>query len=518
MKQIDDVKHKHKKEKHEKKERKNEIDQYYKNKMSPIIKKYAELKMSFSSAKRRINDLSSVISDYSFILNYIDNDIHNQIEIESHNSTTREDISTMKKILEKKEKRYNTKLNNLKEEEKILNQKRHELSAKKTQIQKRYESISISMKENNIDTKFLENFSDQFENQIKYTDLLHKNDDSKEFIDSCENLSFNDTDCDQQEDLIIQQLQVQEQQLNELVMKNKIQKEKIESKSSEIRLLKKSYSSNPINLKQEQNIPIQKPYLENQNESDQYNYSEESFTSEQYEQLVLKQKKIDEENKSIDLLIVKNNQIKNEIEADYEIKLQKITKLSDQSTEPDKLIIAIHKMNDEIIESKEKLSQLDLSKKRLLRQNANIKNSIEKIKNDQDELNKRRIQVNNKKKIINEQEINLKERHTQYEETLQYVDNQTNVLNNKKAEVEQLEYQISCLEEKVEETNEEIKRLSGVVDKLLLSASSNRADSRMSRLQEMIDSKSDFDMNIENHSENTFSNFLKNSTNGISSP
>ena len=119
---------------------------------------------------------------------------------------------------------------------------------------------------------------------------------------------------------------------------------------------------------------------------------------------------------------------------------------------------------------------------------------------------------------MNEQEIKLKERHASYEETQEYVDDQTNKYNNKKAEVEQLEYQMSCLEEKVEEANEEIKRLSGVVDKLLLSVSSSRADSRMNKLQEMIDSKSDFDLDIDNHSDNAFNRFLKNSANSISSP
>ena len=78
---------------------------------------------------------------------------------------------------------------------------------------------------------------------------------------------------------------------------------------------------------------------------------------------------------------------------------------------------------------------------------------------------------------------------------------------------------MTCLEEKVEGANEEIKRLTDLVDKLLLNASSNRADSRMNRLHEMIDSKSDIDISSNNISENSFYyKFLKSSTNSKSSP
>ena len=140
------------------------------------------------------------------------------------------------------------------------------------------------------------------------------------------------------------------------------------------------------------------------------------------------------------------------------------------------------------------------------------------MKNDKEELKKRAIEAENKQKVLDEQEINLKKRQNQYEKESKIIENKNIELNNKKTEVEQLEYQLSCFEEKVEETNEEIKRLSGVVDKLLLSASSNRADSRMNRLQEMIDSKSDIDTDNENGSDSLFNKFLKNSANSISSP
>ena len=91
---------------------------------------------------------------------------------------------------------------------------------------------------------------------------------------------------------------------------------------------------------------------------------------------------------------------------------------------------------------------------------------------------------------------------------LNHIDNSLNLINS-------MVYNDKTI---IPYANEEIKRLSGVVDKLLLSVSSSRADSRMNKLQEMIDSKSDFDLDIDNHSDNAFNRFLKNSANSISSP
>lgn len=519
MKQIDDIEHAHKKEKHEKND---EINHIYKQKMKSILKKFAEIKISFSSAKRRIKDLSSIISDYGFIADYFENH-YTPIEITNDRSPTKMNLSAMKEILRKKEKRYISKLNFLKSEKSALKEKKYQLSAKKIQIEQRYEKIrSIKNSKNNGNNSL--DLSDQSDDLFKYTGLQNQNDDSKIFIDSTEGIEIDENEIDQQTDLIDQQLLIQEQQLNELIMTNQLRREKIESKSSEIRLLKKTYLSNQnkININYCQDLIPEKQYSDPKYDYDQEYASEQCYEEEyqeQYEQLVSKQKKIDEENKSIDLLIAKNNQIRSETESEYEKKLKRITQLTDQSSEIDKLIILIHKMNDEIIESKEKLAQLDLSKKRIMRQNMNITQSIEKLKNDQKELKKREIDMISKKKSIDEQEINLKNHLRQYEEDIAFVDSQINEINDKKSEVEKLEYQMTCLEEKVEGANEEIKRLTDLVDKLLLNASSNRADSRMNRLHEMIDSKSDIDISSNNISENSFYyKFLKSSTNSKSSP
>ena len=139
MKQIDDIEHAHKKEKHEKND---EINHIYKQKMKSILKKFAEIKISFSSAKRRIKDLSSIISDYGFIADYFENH-YTPIEITNDRSPTKMNLSAMKEILRKKEKRYISKLNFLKSEKSALKEKNINYQLKKFKLSRGMKKFAV---------------------------------------------------------------------------------------------------------------------------------------------------------------------------------------------------------------------------------------------------------------------------------------------------------------------------------------------------------------------------------------
>lgn len=428
-----------------------------------ITKKLSKLKLGFSSMKRKIDSLTSTINDFQFIVNYIGCPNYSSFTPLSSDSHLQTDVLSLKNILDKKEKKYQAKLAKLKSEKNELMEKKYKLISQKEQFENRQDAATKICNSKIEDLGFMDEMARQIDKEMEFANDIQQaaqlNSSEAELNDESEN-------------------QITDDKLTTIAKRKEVLIEKL----NEIRLMKENYNSLPLkNISQHTYNHIQ---FHDEEESDGIDY-------EKYELLIHQQQEIDNQTREIDRLIQTNMTKRKEIENSYEEKIKKVSQLSDKTSEIDRLQIQIHRVNDLIIDAKELLSQNNLTKKRLQRQNGTIANSLEKSKNENNALQKLSLEVQKKQEQVNKRSLSIQNRRKKYEENVQVFERESNVMAAKKADVEKIELKIAEMEQKIEEVNEEIKMQSSFVDKLLLDASSTRADSRINRLQALLDSKSE---------------------------
>ncbi|OHT14598.1 hypothetical protein TRFO_15012 [Tritrichomonas foetus] len=384
------------------------------------------------------------------------------VQPEKEKNDRKSEISTLANILKKKENRYQGKLARRRDEIKILKEKSYELALKKKALEERIQKAneSLESKTETVDLSLVEETINQLDDGITFSDS-----------DGSENSIFKE-----------------EEELHHLILGNHKRKEKINADKEKI-----------FNEKQKliyQNEARQQHLKSTPTiDTNSFNEDEENELHELYERLVNKESEIEKTNKEIDELISNNNQIKEKVESEYENKMNKISKLSDEITEVDQLVIDIHKIKDSIMSLNEELSQIEHSKKKAQRQNGLISVSINVFQKEKEELEKRGIEAERKLKLLEDKEKQLKERRRKFNEENSLCELNQNSISEKKSEIEQIESNIIKYENKIESTNEEIARQSDIVDKLLLEASSNRADSRIQYFQNILNNDNDSEFN-----------------------
>lgn len=228
-----------------------------------------------------------------------------------------------------------------------------------------------------------------------------------------------------------------------------------------------------------------------------------------------KQDKLDQMTIETDKQIEENNRQRIEIESKYDKKLEKISSLTKQTNEIEKLFLNIHEMHEQIAADHDKLAQLEGIKHEKQRSQA-----ISKSINQEMEFQKQKLAIlcksyESKKESYNQKAHLLSKKKIALTDMMEKFKASFSEYEKREIEVNQMEKQTSEYENKVDELNDIIKKESEQIDQVLFQASTIRADSRIQRLQEILESRteSQFDfsntLNKDNDSDGEFSELLQ---------
>jgi hypothetical protein len=208
-----------------------------------------------------------------------------------------------------------------------------------------------------------------------------------------------------------------------------------------------------------------------------------------YEKCDERQKAIDKLNRELDDLCALNQRQRRAIEAEYNIRLKRVALLTDEIEDGDRTRLQIHEVSGAIALDQERQQQLS-------DQRRNQERGVELSKSQAMAVEKLAANNQEAKGRVRRRKANLRDQE-------QALVHRREVLDREKANAELLVQQHSLmgqrvldLERKVAESekqcdafNENLKVEAQAVDRVLFQASSIRADSRVKRLNELLESR-----------------------------
>jgi chromosome segregation ATPase len=204
-----------------------------------------------------------------------------------------------------------------------------------------------------------------------------------------------------------------------------------------------------------------------------------------------RQQALDSRNKEVDAIEGRYNSDRIDIESSYATKLSRVSRLTEQLAEVDKLQIALHNLSRKVDSAKNELLNLRDDRRRLERSQASHQAQSQVIQQEAAKSAKITERLVAKEDTIRRRDREILRRRSWIQQEQQSMKGIVEQLEERERLIIAEEEELADTERKCDELNEQLNREAEEVDKVLFQASSLRADSRIHRLQALLDARTE---------------------------
>jgi hypothetical protein len=208
-----------------------------------------------------------------------------------------------------------------------------------------------------------------------------------------------------------------------------------------------------------------------------------------FEQLKLRQVALDNRTKQTEIFEAECNSKRAEIESSYSSKMHLISSLTEQIAESERLQIACHNLSVAVHSAKNKLLTLNDQKRALERSRALQQTKSQSVQISAARLEELRAQLAPKQEKIAKREQELVRRRALVAQERESLASLGVQFHQQEKAIVVSEKELAETERKCDQLNEVLSREEEEVDRALFAASSMRADSRVQRLQLLLDAR-----------------------------